>query len=236
VLRHFAALHPGRLLVCNRDPEKATALAGQFAGSAAPFDCLAEHLTAADIVVTSTASPRPIITRKQFEPLVKARRYRPIFLIDIALPRDVEPAVAELDNVYLYNLDDLQQVVAQTQTQRGGAVSAAREIVEQHVTAFAQWNRAREMGPLIGQLRRRCHAMAREELQRTLNKLPNISEAEKAHLEELSRRLVNKLLHEPIQALRAAESAHGPAAQYHHAMEKLFGLEEGEEEKMEDGR
>jgi glutamyl-tRNA reductase len=235
VLRHFADLRPGKLLVCNRDAGKAEALAEQFGGIAAPFERLGEHLTAADIVVSSTGSAKPIITREGFEALVKARRYRPIFLIDIALPRDVEAAVGELENVYLYNIDDLQQVVAQTQEQRGGAVAAAREIVQQHVTAFARWHQAREMGPAIDQLRQRYHAMAREELQRTLNKLPNISDEEKAHLEELSRRLVNKLLHAPLRALREAEGGHAGTGMYWHAMEKLFGLEEQGEEKREDG-
>jgi glutamyl-tRNA reductase len=228
-LQSFVDLKPKRLLVCNRDPTKAAALAQRFGGEAVAFERLGEHLVAADIVVSSTGSALPIITRKTFEPLLKARRYRPIFLIDIALPRDVDPAVGELDHVYLYNLDDLQQVVAQTQSQRAGAIEAARRIVTAGVDEYVAWHRAREVGPTIDALYKRYHAVAQDELARTLNKLPHLSEADKAQLEEMTRRTVNKLLHKPVQALRRAEGAHTPAGQYLHALEKLFQLGENGE-------
>ena len=225
VLQSFAALRPKRLLVCNRDPAKAVALAARFGGEAVPYEKLDEHLVAADVVVSSTGAPHPIITRQRFDGLRRLRRYRPIFIIDIALPRDVEPAVGELENVYLYNLDDLQQVVADTRSERGGATEAARAIVAKHVEQFVMWDRAREMGPIIERLSQRYHQLGREELERTLNKLGDVSAAERAHLEELTRRIVNKLLHDPIRTLRGADGPHGSAA-YLHAMEKLFQLDE----------
>src|SRR5688572_6321593 len=224
VVRGFAALKPKRLLCCNRDPAKAAKLAQQFGGEAVPFERLDEHLVAADIVVSSTGSPLPIITRARFDALRKQRRYRPIFIIDIALPRDVEPAVGELENVYLYNLDDLQHAVSATQSQRKESIDAARAIVVKHVDAFLAWHRAREMGPFIERLSQRYHQLAREELDRTIAKLGDVTDAEKAHLEELTRRIVNKLLHDPITALRQSDSPHAPAAAYLHAMEKLFQL------------
>jgi glutamyl-tRNA reductase len=233
VLRHFAGLTPGRLLLCNRDSAKALKLATDFRGEAASFEQLDEHLVAADIVVTSTGATEPIITRARFERLVRRRRYKPLFVIDIALPRDVEPSVEELENVYLYNLDHLQQVVSQTQSQRKEAVDAARAIVDEQVAQFVAWHRQRELGPLIDGLYRRYHALAQEELARTLNKLPNISESERAHLEELRRRIVNKLLHDPIRMLRQGEQQHGAPA-YLHALEKLFGLEGADETKQDD--
>jgi glutamyl-tRNA reductase len=153
-----------------------------------------------------------------------------MFLIDIALPRDVEAAVGDLENVYLYNIDDLQQVVSGTMDQRKDAVEAARTIVTKQVEAFVTWHRAREMGPVIDRLSKRYHQVAAEELQRTLNKLPNIGDTERAHLEELTRRLVNKLLHDPISMLRRSEGMHGTGGQYLHALEQLFQLEnEGDE-------
>jgi glutamyl-tRNA reductase len=185
-------------------------------------------------VITSTGACEPIITRRQFEPLLKQRRYRPIFLIDIAMPRDIEPAVGELDNVYLYNIDDLQQVVAGTQKQRSGEVSAARSIVAREVEDFAGWYRAREMGPLIDRLYRRYQDMATEELSRTLNKLGDISPQEKQHLEELTRRIVNKLLHDPIRALRDSDALQGSTIQYLRAMERLFELTDEEKHKREE--
>jgi glutamyl-tRNA reductase len=227
VLQSFAALKPKRLLVCNRNAEKANALAARFSGEAADFDRLDDHLVAADIVVSSTGSAHPIITAARVASLRKAMRYRPIFMIDIALPRDVEAAVGDLENVYLCNIDDLQQVVAQTLSQRSGALDAARAIVNKHVDGFVAAQRTREMGPLIDRLANRYHALASEELKRTINKLTNLSEAERSHLEELTRRIVNKLLHDPITMLRNTEGMHGTTSQYLHALERLFKLEEG---------
>jgi glutamyl-tRNA reductase len=229
VLQHFAKLAPGKLLVCNRDPNKAQELASEFNGTAAALEQLAQHLVAADIVITSTGAPHHIITRQMFEPLLKQRRYRPIFIIDLAVPRDVEASVGDLENVYLYNIDDLQQVVSTTQSQRTDAIDSAKAIVTRQVDEFLVWHRTREMGPAIDRLYKRYHALAQEELNRTLNKLPQIGDAEKDHLAELTRRIVNKLLHDPITALRSGGDQHTSAAAYLHALEKLFALNDDSE-------
>jgi glutamyl-tRNA reductase len=242
VLQSFAQLAPKRLLICNRSPERAAELAQKFNGQAVPFENLNDHLTAADIVVSSTGASQAIITAKQVASLRKAMRYRPIFMIDIALPRDIEPAVGEIENVYLYNIDDLQQVVSGTMEQRKEAVEAARAIVTRQVDGFVAWHRAREMGPMIDRLSKRYHQLAAEELTRTLNKMQNVGDAEKAHLEELTRRIVNKLLHDPITMLRRSEGLHGTTSQYLHALERLFHLDpdasaadvDGEEEVERD--
>jgi glutamyl-tRNA reductase len=226
VLRSFAGLAPKRLLICNRDRSKAVELADKFNGEVADYDQLDQHLSAVDIVITSTGSTQPIITSKQFTEAQRRRRYRPIFLIDIAVPRDIESSVGELENVYLYNMDDLQQVVSQTQAGRHGAVDSARKIVKAAVDEYVLAHRARAMGPVIDRLYKRYQQLAQEEVARTLNKLPNVSEAERTHLEELARRIVNKLLHDPVQALRNADELHAPASQYLHAMEQLFKLGE----------
>lgn len=228
VVARFNELHPRRLIVCNRDPSRALALAGQFNAESADFDCLASHLAQADIVVTSTGSPIPIITREMFQPVLKLRRYRPVFIIDIALPRDVEESVGQLENVYLYNIDDLQQVVSQTQSQRTGEIDAAKQLISQAVEEFTAWQRTRELGPVIEQLYARYHTLAQDELARMINRLPNVSEEEQAHLEELVRRIVNKILHDPVQQLKSAGNSHAPATQYLHAMNKLFRLDENE--------
>ena len=226
VLQHFVQLSPGQLLICNRDAKRAEDLAQKFKGRAVPFENLADHLIAADIVVSSTGSTHPIITRSLFEGLRRQRRYRRIFLIDIAVPRDIEASVGELENVYLYNLDDLQQVVNENQSQRKGAVSAAYEIVNRHIEEFVTWHRQRELGPAIQKLYSRYHQIAQEEVARTRNKLPNMTDAEAAHLDELARRIVNKLLHDPVQVIRHSDGSHLPANQYVHAFEKLFQLGE----------
>jgi glutamyl-tRNA reductase len=225
-ISHFNALHPGRLLICNRDPSKAAALAAEFAGEPVPFEQLAERLAQADVVITSTGSSLPIITRTMFENVLKQRRYRPIFIVDIAVPRDVEESVGELEHVYLYNIDDLQQVVSTTQSQRSGATDSARALVQAAVDEFTAWQRSRQLGPAIEQLYARYHALAQEELSRLTNRLPNMSESEREQLEETVRRIVNKLLHDPIQTLKNADGLHAPASQYLHALNKLFHLDE----------
>jgi glutamyl-tRNA reductase len=224
-LQGFVGLKPRHLLVCNRDPAKAAALAQKFNGEPVPFDHLDDHLAVADIVVTSTGSSHPIITSQQFKRIRRRRRNRTLFLIDIAVPRDVEVGVGDIENVYLYNLDDLQQVVQTTQASRRDAIDAAQAIVETQVSDFAAWHRAREMGPVIDRLYRRYHRMAQEELARTRGKLSgDLSEQDEAHLEDMVRRLVNKLLHNPIHVLRQGESAgaHTPPGGYLHAFQKLF--------------
>ncbi len=128
--------------------------------------------------------------------------------------------------MYLYNLDDLQQVVQQTHAGRQTVVESAKTIVNAAVEDYLRAHRIRALGPVIDQLYKRYHQLAQEELNRTLSKLPDINEAEKSHLEELARRIVNKLLHDPVQALRSADDAHTPASQYVHAMERLFKLTE----------
>jgi glutamyl-tRNA reductase len=231
VLEHLAALKPGKLLLCNRDSSKATALAEKFGGTPVPFANLPDHLAAADIVVTSTGSPEPIITRAMFDRVLRKRRYRPVFLIDIAVPRDVEAAVADSEHVYLYNVDDLQQVVAQTQHLRRSAVQAAEAIVEKHLQGFAVWQRQRMMGPTIDRLYQRSHRIAMAELERTLSKLSPAAQQEREALEDLARRIVNKLLHRPVHTLRETDGEHTPVP-YVHAIEKLFDLkieEDGEE-------
>jgi glutamyl-tRNA reductase len=227
-LEGFVALKPHRLLVCNRDPAKAKLLAARFGGEAVPFESLEDHLVAADIVVTSTGSAHPIITRRQFNAIRRKRRYRPIFVIDIAVPRDVEPSVGEINDVYLYNLDDLQQAVAATHAQRRESIDAARAIVTRQVEEFATWHRAREMGPVIDRLYKRYHRIAQEELSRTRGKLSSeLNEQDEAHLEDMVRRVVNKLLHNPIPVLRQGETgAHTPPDGYLRAVQKLFQLNE----------
>ncbi len=224
VLRHFTELAPGKLLVANRDLEKATKLTQEFGGEAISLDQLAEHLTLADIVITSTSAAHPIITRQMFAPILRKRRYRPVFLIDLAVPRDVEPTVGELEQVYLYNVDDLQKVVAETIGQRSEAVAAARAIVLRHVEDFDAWVRQRELGPAIEQLYARYHQIAKDELNRILTKLPPMDDAAKQQLEEMTRRIVNKVLHDPIHAMRHGDGMHGTNRQYLHAVEKMFKL------------
>lgn len=225
VLAGIAELKPGKLMICNRDMAKARALAEKFNGSAVAMEQLVEHLAHADIVITGTGSTEPIITRGMFEAVIRRRRYKPVFIIDIAVPRDVAADVGKIENVYLYNLDDLQDAVSATMDDRSAAAVEAAKIVEDQVREFAAWHRARMMGPLIDQLYQRSHALAQEELARTVAKLSGMTNGDRQQLEELTRRIVNKLLHDPIQVLRDTQTFHTPMTPYLHAVEKLFKLE-----------
>jgi glutamyl-tRNA reductase len=217
VLRHFAALRPGRLVVLGRDVEKAKALAVRHNGEGASIDLLADHLAGADIIITSTGASHPIITRELFRKLQRRRRFRPAFIIDLAVPRDVEAAVGKLGNVHLYNIDDLQQVVGNTERVRGGAIEAASAILAQHVQEWAVWNRQRELGPAIRALYERYQELARRELRREAGAISD------ERIEALARRLTNKLLHEPMRVLRSPALGH-EGARYLHAMNELFSL------------
>ncbi len=228
VLQSFQILKPGKLLVCNRDGLKAGELASRFSGMPVSYDDLAKHLVAADVVITSTGAPRAIITREMFEAIHRQRRYRPVFLIDIALPRNIDPAVGEMENVYLYNIDDLQQVVSSAHSLRASAVTAAREIIQKQVEEFLSSQRSRQVGPLIENLYQRYHDMAMEEVARTVRKLGQGGNGERERLEELARRIVNKLLHDPVKMIRNSEGLASPADQSMHIVEKLFGLTESE--------
>jgi glutamyl-tRNA reductase len=228
VLAAMAALKPGNLIVCNRDFSRAEALAKKYSAVAVAMDRLTDQLAAADIVITGTGSDQPIITRPMFESVIRRRRYRPVFIIDIGVPRDVAADVGDIENVYLYNLDDLQRAIDASQESRSAAAQQAAQIVERQVGEFVAWHRARMVGPLIDLLYQRSHSVALEELNKTVSKLSGVTPADKQQLEELTRRIVNKLLHDPIQVLRGSDALHAPMAQYLHAVEKLFNLEENE--------
>ena len=226
VLQHFVGLGTGRLLVASREQSRADAFAKDFGGHGVTMADLDKHLVASDIVVASTGATHPIITKDRFAKLLKQRRYRPIFLIDIAVPRDIEAGVGDLDSVYLYNMDDLQQVVSRTISERSQQIEAAHAIVNRHVQQFLQWHREREIGPVIDALYQRYNAIARAELERTLGKLP-LDDAGKQELEQLVHRIVQKMLHDPVKQLKQGHDPREGGQAYLHAVEKLFRLEAG---------
>lgn len=223
VLSHFAKLKPKHMLVSSRSIERAREVATQYKGEGVSTDRLDEHLVRADVVVSSTGHPVTLVTRSRFEPLMRQRRYRPVFFIDIAVPRDIEPAVGELEGVYLYNLDDLQEVVVRTMDERGQSVEAARSIVVGHVEAFMRWHRQREIGPMIDALYKRYNQIARGELDRTAARM-QLDAEQRQHLEELAHRLVQKMLHDPVTQLRES-GQHENTQAYAHAIERLFKLD-----------
>ena len=198
---HFAAQGPARLTVANRTLERAQKLAHRFNGQAIELKDLARHLHEYDIVVSCTASSLPILGKGLVERALRARRRRPIFMVDLAVPRDIEPEAAELDDVFLYTIDDLSGIVNANLDSRRSALEQAEAIIETQVGQFMHWMQLRENVPLIRQLREQAEEMRRLELDRALRALAR-GEDPATVLDALSQGLTNKLLHAPTQALK----------------------------------
>ena len=222
---HFLAQSPCEITVANRTVERGAALAGRLGGKAIRLDELAENLWRHDIIVSCTASPLPIIGLGLVERALKARRHHPLFMVDLAVPRDIEPEVGELDDVFLYTVDDLAQVVTVGMESRQAAVVQAEAIVSAQMEQFMHWLASREAVPLIRGLRDTFERARRHELEHALKRLAAGETAEKA-LSRLSERLMNKFLHTPTQALQQAGEKDRHALQQ--AAERLLRIREQE--------
>ena len=203
---HFAAQAPARLAVANRTLERAHALAHRFNGQALELRSLPDLLQEFDIVVSCTASSLPILGKGLVERALRARRHRPMFMVDLAVPRDIEAEVAELDDVFLYTVDDLQSIVQGNLDARRSELEQAEAIIETQVGQFMHWMAARASVPLIRSLREHGEAARRHELERALRLLQKGDDPRQV-LEALSQGLTNKLLHGPTQALNEAQAA-----------------------------
>jgi glutamyl-tRNA reductase len=219
---HFAAQGPARITVANRTVERAQRLAARFNGRAIELKALAEHLHEYDIIVSSTASSLPILGKGLVERALRARRRRPMFMVDLAVPRDIEPEAGELDDVFLYAVDDLAQIVSANLDSRRSAVGQAEAIIETQVGQFMHWMQARESVPLIRTLRSRADDARRDELERALKALARGEEPARV-LEALSQGLVNKLMHAPTQALN--ESSGDERRALAQALARLYRVE-----------
>jgi len=191
------------VLVVNRSPERAEKLARAVGGQPAPWDQLEAMLIAADIVVASTASPVPVITKKMLKGLRRKRRGRNLFIIDIAVPRDVEPAVDDLDNVFLYDIDNLSEAVAQTLEGRKSEAERAEKLVATETRAFEERRSQQAMKPLIVALRERTRSVLAAELGRSFKgRLKHLSDEDRKALDKMADAAVNKILHAPSKRLK----------------------------------
>ena len=200
---HFAAHHPRRMTFANRTLERAQQLAGRFLGRTITLNDLSTQLAAHDIVVSCTASPLPIIGKGLVERALKARKHRPMLMFDLAVPRDIEGEVGELDDVFLYTVDDLGNIAREGMDSRQNAVTQAEVIIENQVTDFMHWLGNRELVPTIRVLRDAAERSRRHELERALRRLAKGDDPQLV-VEQLSRALTNKLLHAPTHALSHA--------------------------------
>jgi glutamyl-tRNA reductase len=201
--RHLVDQKVKRLLVANRTLEHAQALASRFGGYALPLEELDRHLADADIVISATASREPVLRRAALERALKQRRHRPMFLLDLAVPRDIEPSASQLEDVYLYTVDDLEQVIEDNRRSRREAAEQAEAIIELQVEHYLQWWRASVKQDTLRQLRRQGESERDQVLARAREMLAQGRSPQQA-LDYLAHTLTNKLLHAPSANLRAA--------------------------------
>ena len=212
-------------VVANRTLDRATELAERFGSAALPLERIEDELARADVVVSSTSSPEIVLRREQVERAHRARRGRPLFLIDLAVPRDLDPAINEVDGCYLYDIDDLEAVVAESLGARRREAAAAERIVAEEAEQFRTWQASLDVVPAIASLRARAEEIRQGELAKAEARLGDLSEAERRAVESVTAQIVNKLLHLPtIRMKEAAAAADGVV--YADAVRHLFGLED----------
>ena len=200
---HFAAQSPKSITVANRTLERAQGLASRFLGNAMRLVDLPGELAKFDIVIACTASSLPIVGKGLIERALKTRRHKPMFMVDLGVPRDIEPEAAQLDDVYLYTVDDLGELVREGMDARRGAVDQAEAIIENRVQSFMHWLEAREASPLIKRLRDQAEIARAAELERAFKAIEQGRDPKEV-VELLSRALTNKLMHNPTAALNQA--------------------------------
>lgn len=208
--RHFMSAGVKRMVIANRTLGRAQALASELKAHAVGLEDLDKELAQADIVVACTASAVPLITKSAVATAIRARRRRPIFMVDLAVPRDIDPAVADLEDVYLFSIDDLQQLVDQNLQQRAVAAGGARLVINEEVARFLTESRAQDAGPAIRELRRQAEGIRVQTVEQARRLLAAGKSTDEV-IEFLANTLTNRLLHTPTQALRQA-SEHTDAA------------------------
>jgi glutamyl-tRNA reductase len=201
--RHLSANHIKHLIIANRSVERAQNLANQFNGDAIALPQIPDYLVQADIVISSTASPLPILGKGAVEKALKKRKHKPMFMVDIAVPRDVEEEVGELDDVYLYTVDDLQEIIQENMESRQQAAEQASEIIDIQVDTFLNWQRTLEAVDVIREIRQHTEDISKQALEKAIKQLSQGKSAEDA-LNTLARTLTNKFLHNPSIQLRHA--------------------------------
>ena len=221
--RHFVANGIAKVLVTNRTFERAEKLATEFNGKAIPFDNFVDHLAEVDIVMTSTGAPNFILGKRQMEEVLKRRKNRPMFLIDIAVPRDIDPKVNKLDNAYLYDVDDLQGVVQANLKERQKEAGKAEVIVEQEIGQFHQWLGNLEVKPTIIALRQKLEEIRRQELEKTFGNLKDLGKKERKSVEAMTSAIINKILHQPTAVLKRTQNDTS-GEDYVDAVRALFDL------------
>ena len=225
--RHLREKGVSSLVIANRSLERARELAGQFEALSVSLTDLPSVLHKADILISSTASPEPVIRKADIKAALRKRRHRPMFLVDIAVPRDIDPEISKLKDVYLYTIDDLQQVVDENMQQRSAAAESATADVDESVTAFMRWLSGIRAARTLKRIRDQSHEFEKDLTERALRRLEAGQQASEV-LVQLASTLTNKILHLPSKRLReAAESQDYDTLK---AADRIFRKEDLEDE------
>jgi len=224
-VEHLIRNKAGNIYVANRTFANGVELAKKFNGQALRFEEIVNCLEFIDIVISSTGSPDFVITRDQVKGVIRKRRNRPVFFIDIAVPRDIDPQVNRLTNSYVYDIDDLQGVVDDNIEDRQKEALKGERIIDEAVISFRQWHESLDVVPTIVALRNKMESIAAAEIKKTLqsNKIP---EASVAAIHKMTGALINKMLHDPIIFLKKKDDMAGDKSLYIDAVRKLFKLDE----------
>ena len=221
--RHFVANGISKVLVTNRTFERAEKMAAEFDGKAVPFDSFVDHLAEVDIIMTSTGAPNFILGKRQMEEVLKRRKNRPMFLIDIAVPRDIDPKVNDISNTYLYDVDDLQGVVQANLKERQKEAGKAEAIVEQEIGQFHLWLGNLEVKPTVIALRRKLDEIRQQELEKTFGNLKDLTGKQRKSIEAMAGAIINKILHKPTAILKNSQNDMS-GEDYVDAIRTLFDL------------
>jgi glutamyl-tRNA reductase len=225
---HLKAQGVRDMTIVSRTLATADALARELAGRAVAWTDLGQALATADIVITATGAPEPVLTRHGVHEVMRSRPERPIFIIDIAVPRDADPAVGDLEQVFLYNIDDLQAIVKDNLSRRSGELAQAEAIVTEEVERFSAWMQTREVIPTVVALRERFEAIRRAEIARLEPKLAALPPDARERLDEITHLLVQKLLLTPTEQLKSARDPQAMAT-YAETLSQLFRLDAADE-------
>ena len=222
-LRHLVGAGADKIFVSTRRYERAMAVARRVEGEAVSFERMKDFLPQVDIVISSTAAPNVLLTKEDVTALMRKRRNKPVFFIDIAVPRDIDPAVNQVDNVYLYDIDDLQRVVDDNLKERKREARLAEEIVEKEVHAFQVWFHNLASGPTIAAMRKAMHEVRLDEFERFRSRMTSMTPEQLAVVEEFGRGLVNKILHRPMVELKKSMNGNAATGQVD-LLRRLFAL------------
>jgi glutamyl-tRNA reductase len=223
--RHLRRAGVSMVMVTNRTFDRAVEMAQIFDGAAVQFEQLGDHIDRADIVISSTGAPHFVITRPQAEQIIRKRKNKPVFFIDIAVPRDIDPAVNEIDNVFLYDIDDLQQTVDDNLRERMDEASRAEEIIDREVVSFCDREQARALGPTIVAIRESVDRTRREVIDRNRRLLGSLTPEQQENLDRITQSIANALLHAPISELKRL-SRDPDGHKYAEFLRKVFNVKD----------